>query len=123
MPEEKSQHETAVDLIVRFSECQNWPSEKERDVCLSFLAQGLMKAAARFKVKMELIVDRWAENSRYCPTEYDLLETAEEIWSERVRSTPPVRIGCEACDYTGWKHLEDNGQGIAKRCECQKTAA
>jgi hypothetical protein len=90
MPEEKSEHEIAVDLIARFGACERWP--RNNDTALSFLAERLIQAASRFKVTMESIADRWAENNRECPTEFDLLQSAQAVRDDLDRAIEAHRL-------------------------------
>ena len=66
--------------MARFGRCSNYPREKEG---VQFLAQGLAKAADATGVEMQAIVDRCAELSQFCPTDYDLLTVASEMKAQR----------------------------------------
>ena len=70
------------DLIATFARCRNYPTDQ---AALLFLAQGLRKASDSTGVAMELIVERCAETSPFCPTDADLFAAGRLIRDEIQR--------------------------------------
>lgn len=103
------------DLVVRaFSRCSNYP--KEREGVLG-LAQGLRKAATRFKIAMEAIVEACTEASTYCPTDSDLINVARALKPQAEKQVGPRICPYTICDGTGWRetwnlHTHYAGDGI-----------
>jgi hypothetical protein len=77
---EKSVEELVIEA---FSRCSNYP--KERAGVLG-LAQGLRKASDKYRISVEGIVERCAENSPYCPTDAELFSTALSMRDELDRA-------------------------------------
>ena len=111
------------DLVISaFSRCQNYP--KERTGVLG-LAQGLRNAATVSGTQMAAIVARCQELSQYCPTDYDLLQVANEL---ALLSRPRAPMGCRECQGSGWrsyvKHVEtaagEYDAHYAEYCSCER---
>lgn len=87
MESEKSEV-SPLDLIERFSRCQNYPRTVEG---IQFLAQGLVHAQQTTGIEMEVIVGHCATISQYCPTDHELLNVARSIRDERLREAESRR--------------------------------
>jgi hypothetical protein len=120
---EEEQDETAPEeLVAAFSRCSNYPKDKEG---VLFLAQGLRKAATASGTQMAAIVARCQELSQYCPTDYDLLQVANEL---ALLSRPRAPMGCRECQGSGWrsyvKHVEaaagEYDAHYAEYCSCER---
>jgi hypothetical protein len=65
-----------------FSRCSNWPDRAGQ----LGLAQGLKLASDRYQVTQEALIARCKELSAFCPTDYDLLRVAAEMWEAGRRA-------------------------------------
>lgn len=77
-----------TELVLTFARCQNYPRDQ---AAILLLAQGLRKASDVTGIAMELIVDRCAETSQYCPTDAELLAAGRLITEEIKRKREAAR--------------------------------
>ncbi len=73
--------EAATEIVCRFSRCANYPKTTPEMIAL---AQDLKQVSETKDVPMAFLAQRWAEQSAFCPTAAELLDTASEIRVERA---------------------------------------
>ena len=101
--EQKSEDKTTADpspmsLVATFQRCSNYP----RDFAgVLALAQGLKRAADTSGVSMAAIVEKYAAESQYCPTDADLLAVARELQDKVDREEQDQK---EAREKLDWEH-------------------
>lgn len=91
--------EQALELVERFSRTKNYPRESAG---ITYLAEGLKRAAEQIGVQPEAIVTRLSQVSEWCPTDAEFFSTARGI-----RGDKPERSNClkGICDGSGWRQV------------------
>ncbi len=113
---------TAEELIGRFSRCAKFP---DTDMGVIYLAEGLKSASDACGVTMAAIVAKCAMQSRFCPTDFELLETGRLLRAEsdrlEVEHSQPMwkrESRCRKCQGTGWQTFTTRmGYSAAYRCK------
>lgn len=100
---------SAADQIYIFATCGNFPKDA---LGLRALADALESASRQTAVSMKSIVDACATGGAWCPTPYDLLQTAIRLKGEQRTGF----AGCEKCGHTGWIITTRNGYDYASPC-------
>lgn len=103
--------------VSRFAGCPGWPS-KEYPAAIRDLVDSLVSLSRSDRGFAQRLVDICKETGTFCPTVADLIRIAGELRTSRTYPDPRTRIGCEKCDWTGWRLIKGpKGEG-SKRCEC-----
>ncbi len=90
----------ALDIIERLSRTKNYPRDLNG---LTFLAEGLMRAAAIGVDPVRIVMD-WSAISEWCPTDADLMNTARLL---KPADPDPGQRECplNLCDGSGWRQI------------------
>jgi hypothetical protein len=118
---EETFHQYCKAQIARFAGCRAWPNPAEFPEAVTELISTLEFRVSRGSREFaKSVVDTCLESSRFCPAPADLIAIGADI-RERESTDPKQGFtGCERCDFSGWIHVDDGGQGTAKPCSCRK---
>ena len=83
----------ALQAIARLSRTKNYPKD---DDGLTFLAEGLMRAAADTGANPDQIVMVCATTSEWCPTDHDLVTIGRQIRDEQKRAQEALEPSVES---------------------------
>jgi hypothetical protein len=83
----------ALPIIARLSRTKNYPRDEDG---LTFLAEGLIRAAAETGANAQQIVMVCATTSEWCPTDADLMNIARQIRDEQKRAQEALEPSVES---------------------------
>jgi hypothetical protein len=83
----------ALPIIARLSRTKNYPRDEDG---LTFLAEGLIRAAAETGANPQQIVMVCATTSEWCPTDADLMNIAKQIRDEQKRAQEALEPSVES---------------------------
>jgi hypothetical protein len=83
----------ALPIIARLSRTKNYPKDEDG---LTFLAEGLIRAAADTGANPQQIVMVCATTSEWCPTDADLMVIARQIRDEQKRAQEALEPSVES---------------------------
>lgn len=114
--------QTAITQIRRMARLRGAPDPNSADdkPAIDEIIKALCKTAEN-DIHAFDIVSEILEKSQYFPTPADIYGQAREPeWhAPRIKRS----YNCQLCQDTGWCHVDDGGQGTARRCSCRPVAA